>query len=199
MPITNGYATLAEFKAYAVPDGAADLADDAVIEDIIEAASRYIDGRTGRTFYSRTNEARKFNTPEGRELWLDDDLQAITTLTNGDGSTIAASAYVLLPNNYSPKYAIKLREGNTIVWEEALADNSPEQAITVLGTWGFSSTAPDDIKTACIMIADAFYRRRFGENVSGVAQVTAAGVVISPIDVPASAAAILRPYMRIVP
>lgn len=199
MSITNGYCTLAEFKAYAIPDGATDAADDAVIEDIIEAASRWIDGKTGRTFYSRAAETRYFDTPDTRELWLDDDLISITTLTNGDGTVIASTDYVLLPNNYSPKYAIKLRDASSESWELSSTDNSPEKAITVLGSWGYAATAPDDIKTACIMLSDSMYRRRMGENVSGVASVTAAGVVISPADIPSGVMALIRPYIRVTP
>ena len=40
MAITNGYATLAELKAYL---GIADTVDDTMLENIIESASRSID------------------------------------------------------------------------------------------------------------------------------------------------------------
>jgi len=199
MAIVNGYATLAEFKAFAVPDGAADVVDDAVIEDIIEAVSRWIDGKTARTFYARAGETRYYDTPDGRELWLDDDLLAVTTLTNGNGSVVAAADYVLLPNNASPKYAIKLLAGTSITWERKPTYNTPERAITVLGNWGYSATAPDDIRQACLLAADNIYRRRFGENTSGIANVTAAGIVITPADIPGTVLALLRPYVRVAP
>ena len=45
MAITNGYATLAEFKLW-INTQTDNTNDDAVIEDIIEAVSRFIDGET---------------------------------------------------------------------------------------------------------------------------------------------------------
>ena len=71
MAITNGYATLPEFKAW-VDITSADAPDDGVIEDIIETASRHIDNTTGRTFYART-ETRYYDVPDGRQIDLDDD------------------------------------------------------------------------------------------------------------------------------
>ena len=77
MAITNGYATLAEYKAFVVSRGqtaTTDTNDDAVVEDIIEGASRLIDTYTGRTFYART-ETHYYDTPQGYELWFwDEDL-----------------------------------------------------------------------------------------------------------------------------
>ena len=77
MAIINGYATLAEFKAL-LGITSTNATDDSIIEDCIEAASRYIDGKTRRTFYART-ETRYFSVPDGgeRQLDLDDDLLTI--------------------------------------------------------------------------------------------------------------------------
>jgi len=197
MTITAGYATLADFKAYARITST-DSTDDGVIESIIEGASRYIDGKTGRTFYTRS-ETRYMDTPDGRELWLDDDLISISTLTNGNATVLTTSDYVLLPNNASPKYSIKLRDASSASWELSSTDNSPEKAITIVGSWGYAATAPDDVALACLMISEAAYKRRFGENMSGTATITAAGVVIAPQDIPAGARELLRPYIRTAP
>ena len=117
MSAINSYATLAEFKNYK-DISSTDADDDGVIEDLLEEASRYIDGETNRTFYPRV-ETRYFSVPEtlGRQLDLDDDLLAITTLTNGDDGTIASTEYNLLPKNKTPYYAIKLKEASTEYWE----------------------------------------------------------------------------------
>src|SRR5512139_3361593 len=50
--VTNGYCTLNELRWYVAPNSQADYWDDEVMADIIEAASRYIDGETERTFYA---------------------------------------------------------------------------------------------------------------------------------------------------
>lgn len=193
MAITNGYATLAEFKLWA-DISSTNTDDDSVIEDIIEAASRYIDAETARTFYART-ETRYYSIPGGRQLDVDDDLLTITTLTNGDATTIAATEYNFIPKNVTPYRAIRLKDSSTDYWTFD-SDGNSEYVISILGTWGYAATAPHDIRQACMMIATSMYKRRFGESTSSVATVTAAGVVITPQDVPSHAARIIRRYTR---
>jgi hypothetical protein len=207
MSITNGYATLAEFKLWGSITST-DANDDSVIEDCIEAASRYIDGETLRTFYART-ETRYYDVPEAqgrpllsgrlilgsRLLKLDDDLLTITTLTNGDGNTIDATEYNLIPKNLTQKRAIKLKASSSKYWDMD-SDGNTEWVISVAGTWGYSSTAPHDIRQACLMIGHSIYKRRMGENTSSSVKVTGAGVVITPQDVPSQAAAIIQKYRK---
>lgn len=197
MAITNGYTTLANVKD-ALRITSADATDDAVIERLVEGASRYIDAQTGRTFYART-ETRYYSPPDdgGRTLWVDDDLLTITTLTNGDGNTVASSNYKLLPRNLSPYYGIRINQSSTVFWQGE-SDGDTEDVISIAGTWGYASTAPHDIRLACEAIAVTAYRSRFGENVQGAAQVTAAGVVITPSDVPQMARHIIERYRRMI-
>ena len=194
MTIANGYATLAEFKAYA-KISSTDATDDGVIEDIIEAASRYVDRKSGRTFYARS-ETRYFDMPfDSRELRLDDDLLTITTLTNGDGTAITSTYYNLIPKNATPYNAIKIKETASISWTYDSSGES-EAVISVAGTWGYSATRPDDINLVCLAISQGLYKRRFGENSTGTATITAAGVVITPDDMPSWAWALLQAYRR---
>jgi len=193
MAITNGYATLAEFKLWA-DISSSDSDDDTVIEDIIEAASRWIDDETGRTFYART-ETRYFDVPSGRKLKLDDDLLTITTLTNGDSNTIDDSSEIdLVPKNVAPYYAIRIKAGSAYYWSQDSSGNI-EDVISVAGTWGYAATAPHDIRQACLITATNMYKRRFGEGEQG-ATLTPAGVVLSPVGIPSQAAMILRRYKR---
>lgn len=193
MAITNGYATLAEFKAYR-PIDSIDAADDGVIENIIEAASRWIDRETGRTFYART-ETHYFDVPRGRELLLDDDLLTVTTLLNGDGTTLTTSHYNLVPKNKTPYYAVKLKETSTYLWIMD-TDGNTEDVISLAGTWGYASTTPDDVKQACLELANNMYVRRTGQQTEGVASVTAAGVVIQPREIPGWVRSIIASYKR---
>lgn len=200
MTIANGYATLNEFKAYQTARGqtmVADANDDAVIEDMIEAASRFIDRKSGRTFYARS-ETRYFDVPAdgNRLLKLDDDLLTISTLTNGDGSVLSATIdYSKVPKNIPPYYAIRLKQSSANYWEPD-GNGNTEDVITIVGTWGYSSTTPDDIKEACLMIAASLYKRRYGENLSSISTITAAGVVITPQDVPSIAWQTIYFYRR---
>jgi hypothetical protein len=196
--ITNGYCDLDEFKAYATARGqtmSTSAADDANIDDIIESASRTIDTETMRTFYGRS-EVRLFDVPDNsRELRVDDDLLAVDTLTNGDGTEITSTDYILLPANTSPKYVIKLKQSSAYYWTFD-GNGNTEQVISVDGTWGYSSSAPADIKDACLEIALADYRSRLGENMQGVAQVTGAGVVITPKALPQRAYKTIMRYRK---
>jgi len=282
--IINGYCTLDEFRdnlRAGNTDLGEDSTDDTVIERIIQQTSRYIDAKTGRHFYPIV-ETRYFDTPENtlddRVLWLDDDLLAATTVTNGDDVALASTEYNLFPANEYPKYALRIKQSSDYYWQRDSSDNG-EQVIDVLGFWGYhndyarrawfagstlnegalltaadvtltvasavnfapgdlikienelmlvksksgsnlviyqrgenGSTAAthadttaiyiwrviDDIKAACLDIATSYYRRRYGESVSGTATITGAGVVIMPQDVPAMARDILLGYTRLI-
>lgn len=200
------YCTLAEFRAFAIPEGGIDAADDGVINDIIETASRFIDNQTGRTFYARGTllapEDRYFSVPrrgDKRWLWLDDDLQTVVTITNGDGAVVDVADYYLMPRNSTPKYAVVLKHYSGEYWK--IGDSGEyEYVVEVAGIWGYCATGahPADIKTACLMIAASLYKRRFGENLTATSIVTGAGVVITPDDVPSEAVNILKSYRRLV-
>lgn len=138
MTTINAYATLTDFKNWLATRGLAgatgtDTSDDAVIEDLLEAASRYAD--EARSFYPRV-ETRYFDVPRGVELWLDDDLLDLTTLTNGEGTAIAASNYLCEPYNSPPYYKVKLRDTSTVYWLSSAAGSS-QRVISVLGWWGY--------------------------------------------------------------
>jgi len=196
MAITNGYCTLAEFKAYADPGSlgfSTDATDDTVIEALIEAASRRIDRITGRNFYART-ETHYFDVPAGRELRLDDDLLTVTTLTNGDGTVLTTADYSLLPASKPPYRRVRLKDTSTHIWQGSAAGGF-ELVISLAGTWGWSATAPDDIVEACMEITKHSYKRRTGDGAQA-ATITAAGVVLTPADIPGYILANLQVYKR---
>lgn len=191
----TAYASITDFKSYARITST-DTTDDGVIGDILESASKLIDTETRRTFYARV-ETRLYDVPKTDTLYIeDDDLLTVTTLTNGDSTVLTTTDYILLPANSYPKYAIKLKDSSTYSWEEDSSGNS-EQAISILGTWGYSSSAPADIKEACLEIATAFYHRRFGENMAAESTMTTGGVIVTPRDIPASARSIIANYARL--
>ena len=195
MAIANGYATLAEFKAWRTVEST-DATDDGVIEQCIEAASRYIDNETGRTFYARS-ETRYYDAVGGRRLKLDDDLLAITTLTNGDDVAIADTEYNLWPKNNAPYSEIRLKASSSTLWVMD-SDGNSEAVISIAGTWGYLAAAPHDIRQVCLMIAHNMDARRTGENVSSTVKVTAFGVVVTPTDIPGIAAQVFRKYKRLI-
>lgn len=275
--IKNCYATPLDFQDWIRTETATSTVDDRVIDALLSAASRHIDRKTSRRFYPRI-EAQLYDIPDDDDLMLFDDLLSLTTLTNGNGTVISASDYILAtPRNGAPYYMVSLRDTASVGWELTSA-SSAQQAVSVLGVWGYrhhyatdgweavttisaaitdttsagvtmtstggvsagdivkvdneivhiltvssgtaatisrgdnGSTAAThlngatvyrwavepDINIACLQIAHAAYQRRFGENVSSVATVTGAGVVITPQDVPAGARALYEPYKRVI-
>jgi len=275
MTIINGYATLLDFKNWLATPGqslSSAAIDDTVIEGLIQSASRYIDNRTGRVFIPHAM-TRKYDTPQDDELWFDEDLLEVITLTNGDDTTIASTEYNLYPANYYPKYKLRLKESSTTTWEDD-DDGNTEQVIDLSAIWGCredytarawvlgsainnvagitatatsitidsetlfhnddlikidnelmrvtgtaatsltvvrgenGSTAAthdddasiyiwqvaEDIHEACLSIAMSAYKRRWGENTSGTATITGAGVVITPADVSGRVKEILNYY-----
>ena len=169
--------------------------DDAVIEDIIEAASRYIDNETRRRFYSSSaGETRYYQTTNPYRVFIDDLLSVTSIKIDEDydrtyETTLAATDYILCPDN-----AALNGEPYTFIERDPLGNHpfpSHRKGIQIIGEWGYSTAAPDDIKQACIAIVVSLYQSRRGMGMEGVAQVTGAGVVITPKDVPQFAAKII--------
>jgi len=187
------YVTLSDFKTF---NGISSTADDGVIQTILEGASAYIEGVTGRKFDGYLS-TRVFDVPEGDTLLLDEDLLSITAITNGDATTVTSTQYVLLPPNEYPKYAVRLKASAGISWESDSA-NDYEQAISISGTWGFSQSAPADIVQVCKAIAKRAYMRSKNQpNNDGPATITAAGVVIQSEDMGQMERRVLDNYRRL--
>lgn len=272
----NSYATVQEYKDYVSPRGqaaASDVADDGVIESLLESSSRYIDSKTFRHFYPRV-ETRLYSTPSTRNLELHADLLEVLSFLNGDTSSITAGNYHLLPENEYPKLALELKFSSLIywlptssgdyayslsvngyfgyhnyyldAWEQvgtlgaAMSDTttlaftmtaghsisagqivkigsellnvhtSVENTITPIKRGDNGSTAAAhingsavyawrpirDVVNATLELTRSAYQRRFGRSTSNNETITAAGVVISPRDVPAMTSDFIKQYLK---
>lgn len=183
------YASLAEVKSYL---GISVTTDDTLLAALIARAQKIIEIYTGRVFEAVT-ATRYFSTDsiEGRYLYLwGDDLLTVTTLTNGDGTTITAANYRLEPRNENPKWQIRLDEDTT--WE---FDNSDDE-VSIAGTWGYTATVPDDVKHACIRLAAFLYRQKDTSADIDRPLVTGDGVTIMPGNLPADVKLMLDGYKR---
>jgi len=124
---------------------------------------------------------------------MDYDLLTITELLNGDADNteILAATYWLLDRNYGPPYrAIQLTTNDGIYWEWDI-----DEWVSVAGTWGFSTTAPQDIKQAATVMAAYFYRQRKAQ-VFDVTAIPEAGVITIPVGIPATVTKIITRYKR---
>lgn len=133
-PLTTLDAVLGRMNAegYANPD------DDALIVQLIATATAMAHGYCARSFVpyrqARVYDATGEHIDPINELLLDADLLAVTSVTNGDGTTVTGDQYVLRPANAWPKRAIKLKASSNLTWTY---DGDWEQAISIEGVWGY--------------------------------------------------------------
>jgi hypothetical protein len=184
MTITNGLITLADFQAYMKGSNTAysvDLADDAVQERQIEAASAVIESLAGRSFLCDTDDISYLDVPKNvfGELLLDKDYYSIASVVNGDGTTLDTDDYLAMPANSTPKYALRLKYNAGVAWSMDNQGN-PLGAITVTGVTGYGATVPADIAEACKELTRELFLGRFGSDETSTEVVTAAGVVKVP-------------------
>ena len=177
--------------------------DDALLADIIEAASRAVDRMVNRTFEASTNTTRKF-TPlpqryggniqsDGRTLMFDEDLCALTSITNGDGNVIPSTEYYLVAPNSTVYYGVALKTLSTYNWTYT---GSPEQSVLITGKWAYSETCPANVAMAVKKIVKHFYTSRSAESDSDRDVLSADGVVIAASKIPASVTKLMSPYVR---
>ena len=186
------YCTLAQVKDYL--DIGADT-DDVLLSMLITRAQQAIDNYTRRVFEAET-ETRYFECDalgdDYYTLFVDRDLLTITTLTNGDSSStvIPATEYWLMPRNGSHKHTIRLKIDSTYSWEF-----DTDYWVTVVATWGYSTTAPADIVHATIRMV-AYYYAQKDAGVFDVTAVPEAGIIQVPQGMPRDVKVILDPYVR---
>ena len=211
MAINNGYITSTGFSA--TYKGSTGAHDTGLIEELIEAASRYIDSQTYRFFYTSTgttggNGVTAYYTPEFPDILFPDDMFAIYSLKtdeDGDGTFectgntgVNTGDFWLMPFNTATLgntgYAyqwIELNPGGNLTFPIA------PRSVEIVGSFGWNAVPPD-IKLACYEIVNASYGRRSGQNMTAVAEVTAAGIVLTPEDIPRSARNIINSYRKLV-
>ena len=205
MAITNGYLTLVEFKNYKGGTGsfAADTADDDVIENIIESASRFIDNLTGQFFYKDTGETRYYSAEFDDMLFTDNFYSIVTLKTDEDqdgtyentwNTGQSTGDFYMMPFN-------AILDGKAYNRIEVSAEGDytfpkgVQRGVEMTADWGYAAV-PDIIKMACYEIANAAYGRRSGQNLTGNAEITGAGIVITPQDITPYARSLLAGYRR---
>ena len=207
MTITNGYCTLAEFRAK-LAFSAANTASDSQLEQIVEASSRWIDRYCNRRFYGAA-ETRYYTAQEVGELDIDDltSVSALKTDEDGDGTfetTWQASDYILWPFNAAldakPYTRIEISENGNETFPVAI-----RRGVLVQGVFGYvASTAaatgcPDPVHDAALLLSERIYKRK--DAVLGIAGQAPLGQ--QPIRIPSMTAdpdisALLGPYRRLV-
>jgi hypothetical protein len=183
------YTSWSTVKSYLAISG---VTDDTLGATLVTRASAIIDRFCRRQFAAAT-ATRTFDVPAGETLWLDEDLLSVTALTNGDGVAVASSQYVLLPANATPKFAIRLRRTASVDWVGSSATGD-EQAISVQGSWGYSTTPPDDVVQAAIRLTAWLYKQR--DAPFGTTARPDVGIVEVPAALPEDVKALLLRYQK---
>lgn len=204
MTITNGYATLAEYKAFIAMRGLGgtvtpDVSDDSAIEIFIEATSRYIDNETGRRFYKDGSDTDYYFEAKENCIRLP-DFASITTVSCDFANTrsytaLASTDYDELPDNHTadglPITGIAISPISTQYFP------TQRRGVKITGKRGWAAV-PTDIKNATLEIVNNLYSSRSGQTSAGRISVTASGVVIRPEDVPEFAQVIILHYRSLV-
>jgi hypothetical protein len=188
------YCTLAQVKTYL---GSEIVTDDALLEDMIDYAQAVIDDTTQKTYEAATDTTRYFDAVKdviGTTLYFDTPIVSITSITNGDGVAVAAASYVTTPLNDTPYWGVKIKSDQSIYWTY---NDARENAITVVGKWAYSLTAPNAIKHACIRLAAFLYRQRDSSSDFDRPVVVEGAMTILPGDLPRDVLRLLAPFMPV--
>ena len=195
------YLSLADFKRdQGIPSS--NTSKDAQLTDFLERAQKVIDNHCRRTFEAATNTIRYLDAVvqvHGLELWLDKDLAAINTITNGDSTLVTTGQYTVVPINAiadgKPIEAIKLKASAGVRWTYT---DDPEGAIAISGKWAYSVTAPDDVVQAMLRLAGYFFQQK--DNASDIDKtilISANGnTSILPPRLPDDVKKLLVPYVK---
>lgn len=187
------YVTLATVRSYLAAN---ETTDDALLTTLIGNAQAIINKVTGRDFEVTVDSTRYFDAVtdvRGGILYFDTDICAITSISNA-GSSVASNQYVTMPRNATPYYAIRLKDDATQTWQSTSA--ASEDAISVTGKWGYSTTAPADIAQACMRLTAYLYRQR--ENANDLDRALVVGnATVLPARLPQDIMEMLIPYRRL--
>jgi len=190
------YCTVGDIKTYL---DISEYGDDVLLASCIERAQAVIDRHTSRTFEASADATKYLDALEdvdGRTLYVRSvgDLCAITSVTNGDGTVLAATDYVTQPRSLTPYYAIRLLASSGHTWTYV---TDPENAITVVGKWAYSTSAPADIEQACVRLAVVFYRQKDTTAEIDRPLLAGDGTIVMPQTMPSDVRSLLKPYRRI--
>jgi len=174
-----------------------------MLENIVEAVSRWIDAYCGRIFYTTSSETRVY-TPTTPLLTITDDIATITSVKIDSGSrtygtTLQATDYDTIPFNTTAKVmpimGLQIAPNGTQRFYPAIS-----KSVQVVGTFGVpaSCTWLEQVREACEIQASRIYKRK--DAPFGVTGQNALGQNTIIADLDADVKALLAyPIRRLVP
>jgi hypothetical protein len=120
---------------------------------MIPRVSRHIDKYCKRFFYPKdTTYTYDFQSTD--KIWLREDLQSLTGITNGDGTAIDLTKLFLYPLNGPPYQWIEFNQSSSQSFRWGATTD--QQCILIEGVWGYleddgtgTYTTPLPIQDAC--------------------------------------------------
>jgi hypothetical protein len=203
MAITNGYATLAEIKAYM---SISDTTDDSLLENLVESASRSIDRIANRRFYlDATASARLYRAYSNIFVFVDDigSTSGLIVKTDEDGNgtyskTLTLNTdFILDPltsQSLNRPFTQLTMVSNTESWPifPGITSNGLRPGVQVTAKWGWPAV-PDDLNMACLILTADLYKRK--DAPGGILGLGDLGVVrMSPIG--RDVTAMVRAYKK---
>jgi len=150
------YCTLADVKAYL---GITETTDDALIENAIVTAKQAIDHYTHKVFDVTVDTTKYFSSNtdsiSGRSLLLGRHLLATAPTKVSVGGLDVTSAIKVYGD--APYWSLILSGASGFSWRDS-GDVDPEEAIEILGKWGYSTVAPSDVQGAAVIWASHLYQ-----------------------------------------
>jgi len=188
------YIQLEDLKTY-LAIATATTSDDALLRSMISHAGKAIETYCGRKFeaWVATRYYDHDALTAGNTLLLDTDLIAVITLTNGNtaATVIPSTEYWMVDRNFGPPYyGIKLKSGSTHSWQW-----DTDCSVSVAGTWGWSTTPPEDVSQAAIRLSAFFYRQKDAQVYDTIAD-EVSGRLFIPKGMPNDVKQLLDPYRK---
>lgn len=172
---------------------------NSLIERCVDATTEVITSYCRQRFEAHGNQAtttRYFHAindvcENQTVLMLDEPLSSISSIVNGDGTTITAQQYKTQPYTDKPWHCIVLIDGTTWTYT-----STPWGAISVTGHWTYSQNTPEEIQLAATELAAFYFQKRQSNMDSDRAIVSEDGTLLLPDGIPKHIIAKLQPFRR---
>lgn len=188
------YTTVSDIKIYlGIPS--ATTTDDTLLTTLLASATSFVNQYTGQYFES-TELTKEYghDSIDGKYLYLNEFVQSITEILNGDGVTeIPSTDYILLPRNLNAYHTIKIKNNK----DGFEFPDGHDSFITVTANYGYSSTPPSEIVQCVTRLVSYFYHQK--DNHSDLDRAVNTGsYMILPTSIPNDVRLILQKYKAII-
>lgn len=157
------YASVPELKSRLDID---DALDDDKVGRILYGISRAIDTHCKRRFYSTTaDETRYFTAIYTNKLYPGDVLSITTLKTDAGGDGTFETTWTANTDYYLEPFNATLDgQPYTVISKIANGNYSfprlVQRGVQIVGKFGYSTTAPENIREACLLMAERLFKRK---------------------------------------